>query len=354
MADNRLTIDEIECWLRQTDPDRIEDLWRQADSIRRQFVGDAVHLRGLIEISNHCVRGCRYCGLNAANDSLVRYRMTADEIFACARQAVDFGYGTVVLQAGEDPGIETEWLADLVEHIKRQTPLAVTLSLGERSIEDLRCWRKAGADRYLLRFETSDARLYGLIHPSPPGRPNRVELLGELRHLGYEIGSGVMVGIPGQNIRSLAEDIALFSRLDLDMIGIGPFIPNPHTPLGSGELAPPIDPAEQVPNTDLLTCKAVALARLVCPQANIPSTTALATINPDSGRELGLTRGANVVMPNLTPLCYRTLYEIYPGKACLNETADGCNGCLRARMESIGRTIGLGPGGRIRKSDESG
>jgi biotin synthase len=351
MVDNRLTIDEIERWLRQTDPDRLEGLWRQADAIRRQFVGDSVHLRGLIEISNHCVRGCRYCGLNAANDSLVRYRMTADEILTCAHRAVEFGYGTVVLQAGEDPGIETDWLADIVRRIKQLTPLAVTLSLGERPVEDLICWRKSGADRYLLRFETSDVQLYGMIHPSSPGRPDRMELLEELRRLGYEVGSGVMVGIPGQRLHSLAEDIALFGRLDLDMIGIGPFIPNPHTPLGSGELAPPIDPAEQVPNTDLMTCKAVALTRLVCPQSNIPSTTALATINPDSGRELGLTRGANIVMPNLTPLQYRTLYEIYPGKACINETADACNACLRTRIESVGRTVGSGPGGRKRISN---
>ncbi len=346
----RLPLEEIERWLRQDDPGQLETLWTRADQTRQQNVGDAVHLRGLIEISNHCIRRCRYCGLNVSNVSLVRYRMTADEIFACVRQAVDFAYGTVVLQAGEDPDIGREWMADIVKYIKRQTPLAVTLSLGERSLEDLCCWRQAGADRYLLRFETSDTRLYNLIHPSSPGRPNRIELLGELRRLGYEVGSGVMVGIPGQSFHSLAKDIALFGDLDLDMIGIGPFIPNPDTPLGSGELVPAVDPAEQVPNSELLTFKAVALARLVCPQANIPSTTALATINPDSGRELGLARGANIVMPNLTPLGYRTLYAIYPGKACINETAQVCNSCLRGRIESVGRQIGVGPGGRTRMS----
>lgn len=352
MNDCRLSLDEIEYWLRQEDPSRLDLLWMRADQTRRQNVGDAVHLRGLIEISNYCSRRCRYCGLNIENRHLQRYRMTADEIFTCVEKAVEFGYGTVVLQAGEDYGIKTEWLADIVRRIKKQTSLALTLSLGERPIEDLIAWRKAGADRYLLRFETSDKALYERIHPSVANRPGRFELLTVLAQLGFEVGSGVMVGIPGQSFRSLAEDTALFGRLDLDMIGIGPFISNPLTPLGSGELIPSIDSAEQVPNTDLMTCKAVALARLVCPQANIPSTTALATINPDSGRELGLTRGANVVMPNLTPLCYRTLYEIYPGKACLNETADGYNGCLQARIESIGRTIGFGSGGRIRKSDE--
>jgi biotin synthase len=164
--------------------------------------------------------------------------------------------------------------------------------------------------------------------------------------LGYEAGSGVMAGIPGQSYASLARDIELFGQLDLDMIGIGPFIANPDTPLGQGEIAFDINPNEQVPNTELTTYKAVALTRLVCPQANIPSTTALATINKDMGRELGLMRGANIVMPNLTPLEYRMKYEIYPGKACINETAQQCNGCLRGRIASIGRHVGTGQGGR--------
>jgi biotin synthase len=155
-----------------------------------------------------------------------------------------------------------------------------------------------------------------------------------------------MVGIPGQSYRSLAEDIDCFRRLDLDMIGVGPFIPNPHTPLGSGTETDSLPPDQQVPANELITYKTLALTRLVCPSSNIPSTTALATINRDTGRELGLQRGANIVMPNLTPTHYRTLYEIYPGKACINETADACNACLRARIESLGRSIGSGPGGR--------
>lgn len=326
---------------------KLETLWQRADAVRKATVGDAVHLRGLIEISNYCVRRCAYCGLAADNRKLERYRMTSAEILDCTKQAVDMGYGTVVMQAGEDYGIAADWLTEVIRQIKSQTPLAVTLSLGERPEKDLVLWKQAGADRYLLRFETSDAELYERIHPSLPGRKSdRIEILRQLRHLGYEAGSGVMAGIPGQSYASLARDIELFGELDLDMIGIGPFIANPDTPLGRGELQFDIAPKDQVPNTELTTYKAVALTRLVCPQANIPSTTALATINKDSGRELGLMRGANIVMPNLTPLEYRTKYEIYPGKACINETAQQCNGCLRGRIASIGRYVGTGQGGR--------
>ena len=339
----------ILAWLREEDPARLEELWRQADAVRRAKVGDAVHLRGLIEISNHCVRQCGYCGLRAGHGTLERYRMDAAEIVGCAHQARRFGYGTVVLQSGEDYGITAEWLADVVREIKADTGLAVTLSLGERPERDLAVWRAAGADRYLLRFETSDPALYRLIHPSLPAGPSdRLAILHTLRDLGYEVGSGIMVGIPGQGWGSLVTDLETFRTLDLDMIGIGPYITHPATPLGSGEWARPLPAGEQVPNSELMAYKTVALTRLVCPEANIPSTTALATINRESGRELGLMRGANVVMPNLTPVTYREKYEIYPGKACINETAQACQACLRQRIEALGRHVGAGPGGRRR------
>ena len=273
--------------------------------------------------------------------------MLADEIFAAAQQAVKFGYGTVVLQAGEDYGITAEWLAEIVRRIKSETPLAVTLSLGERPDKDLVTWREAGADRYLLRFETSDRNLFDEIHPPLGNREcERIAILRQLKKIGYEVGSGVMVGIPGQTYASVANDIALFRELDLDMIGIGPFIPHPATPLGSGFKIFPSVNGEQVPNNELMVYKAVALTRLVRPDANIPATTALATINKKNGRELGLQRGANVFMPNLTPLKYRRLYEIYPNKACIAETGDACNGCLGLRIKGIGRHIGSGAGGR--------
>lgn len=342
-----LSIEEIGQWLRETDADKLETLWQRADAVRKAHVGDAVHLRGLIEISNYCARSCAYCGLAAGNPHLERYRMTAEEIIACAEKAVLLGYGTVVMQAGEDYGIKADWLADIIRTIKKITPLAVTLSLGERPYEDLALWRQAGADRYLLRFETSDTALYDLIHPPLPGKTSdRFAILQQLATLGYEAGSGVMAGIPGQSYNSLARDIQIFSTMDLDMIGIGPFIPNPHTPLGCGQISFDIEPSEQVPNTELMTYKAIALTRLVRPDANIPSTTALATINREQGRELGLMRGANIVMPNITPLVYREKYQIYPGKACINETAEACQVCLRGRIESIGRHIGIGAGGR--------
>jgi len=340
---------DILAWLREANPAQLEKLWQRADTMRRLNVGDAVHLRGLVEISNHCVRQCAYCGLRAGHETLVRYRMEADEIIEAARQAVKFGYGTVVLQAGEDYGITTGWMAGIIRQIKAETPLAVTLSLGERPDKDLAAWRKAGADRYLLRFETSDRVLFNSIHPPLSHHPcDRIAILRRLKQLGFETGSGVMVGIPGQTFDSLANDIALFRELDLDMIGIGPFIPHPATPLGVSRVNTELQ--TQVPNTELMVYKAVALTRLVCPKANIPATTALATINKRNGRELGLQRGANVFMPNLTPLKYRRLYEIYPAKACIEETGNACNNCLTLRIRKIGRHIGNGPGGRRQRA----
>jgi len=344
-SDGPLTEAEILTWLTETDAARLQGLWARADGVRVRHVGDQVHLRGLVEISNHCVRSCGYCGISHHNRSVRRYRMGAGEILECARLAAELEFGTVVLQAGEDYGLTREFVTQVVRQIRARTPLAVTLSLGERPEEDLESWREAGADRYLLRFETSDPGLYERIHPSVPGQPSdRFALLARLREMGYEIGSGVMVGIPGQSYESLAKDILRFAQLDLDMIGVGPFLPHPATPLGdfcSTELAP-----NQVPATEDMTYRVVALSRLVCPEANIPSTTALATLNRETGRELGLARGANVIMPNLTPAPYRALYEIYPGKACLSETVDQNAQGIGERLRSLGRPPGRGPGSR--------
>jgi len=336
---------DIRTWLRETDPARLAELWRWADGVRQEHVGGDVHLRGLVELSNHCVRLCAYCGLRAPNTEITRYRMSENEILACAHQAVGYGYGTVVLQAGEDPGLTKDGLSDLVRRIKRETPLAVTLSLGERDDEELAAWREAGADRYLLRFETSNRALFEKIHPPrPEGPSDRLAILARLRELGYEVGSGVMIGIPGQTYDDLAADVALFAGLDLDMIGVGPYLVHPETPLAeaNGQSAIPAD--DQVPANELMTYKVMALARLVCPHANIPSTTALATLNTAAGRELGLVRGANVIMPNLTPPKYRVHYQIYPGKACLSETAGQCSRCVVGRIESLGRQVGAGRG----------
>jgi biotin synthase len=345
---DRLDRDGIRAWLTEQDAAALGLLWQRADEVRRERVGDEVHLRGLVEITNYCVRQCAYCGIAACAGPLPRYRMTHDEILACARQGRDFGFGTIVLQGGEDPGLTGPFVADVVRAIKGEAGVAVTLSLGERSDGDLRSWREAGADRYLLRFETTDTALYKRIHPDLPGTvSDRIAQLLRMRDLGYEIGTGVMVGIPGQTWETLANDIWAFRDYDMDMIGIGPYLPGPRTPLAGplgAELAAP--PSLQVPNDELTTLKAVALTRLVCPDTNIPSTTALSVLDPASGRANGLCRGANVIMPNLTPPEYRVLYEIYPGKAAVHETADVLAQRVFALVASLGRSVGTGPGFR--------
>jgi biotin synthase len=340
-------------WLRCDEPQRLEELWRRADRVRSERVGDAVHLRGLVEISNHCARACHYCGLRAANQTLIRYRLTDEEIFYCALRAQQLGYGTLVLQSGEDDGIKADGLTALIRRIKSSTPLALTLSLGERSDADLAAWRKAGADRYLLRFETSDRALYRAIHPDRGSRiSDRIALLRRLRALGYETGSGVMVGIPGQSYEILADDLLLFRELDLDMIGIGPFIAHPQTPLW--QVQSPLSAHDQVPPTIEMTCKVVALARILCPDANIPATTAVAVMDANLGREMALCRGANVIMPNLTPPRYRELYSIYPGKADRTEAAETSDQQIRTQIAELGRTVGSGQGGRGQRAEGAG
>lgn len=340
-------------WLHEENEDRLEILWRAADKARIENVGSEVHFRGLIEISNYCNRKCAYCGIRTGNNNIERYRMTESEILDCVQSAVELGYGTVILQSGEDSGITRDWFGGVIRKVKSDTPLAVTLSLGEREYGDLAAWRDAGADRYLLKFETGDAILYSKIHPAASGdiatANERFRILADLKKLGYETGSGIMLGIPGQSYESVASDLLLFQTLDLDMIGVGPYLPHPDTPMGAGEFEP-LPHGEQVPASEQMTYKVIALTRLLCPQSNIPATTALATLNKERGRELGLMRGANVVMPNLTPPKYRIKYEVYPDKACVTETAPACHACLSARLEAIGRTQGEGAGGRRRTS----
>lgn len=335
-------------WLRETRPQRLDKLWMSADRVRRATVGDEVHLRGLIEISNHCVRDCLYCGIRRDHRELERYRMSEDEVLAAARPAVELGCNTIVLQSGEDPGLEADAVASLIRRLVDELDVVVTLSLGERTPGDLLLWRQAGADRYLLKFETSDEDLYRRLHPELSGPPRRLERLRTLREFGYEVGSGVMVGLPGQTWEVLAADLALFRRLDLDMIGVGPYLPHPRTPLGTGE-APWAPPGDQVPADEETTLKVVALTRLMCPEANIPSTTALATLDRESGRELGLQRGANVFMPSFTPHPYRERYEIYPGKTFTTEGATLDRVAIEQGLARIGRRIGSGRGDRTRR-----
>ena len=347
MSDSTKTINRAQIidWLTCSDPVRLQELWQMADETRRRTVGDEIHLRGLVEVSNHCDRNCLYCGIRAQNIKIQRYRLAREEILDCARQALHFGFGTLVLQAGEDRGLDGGWMAETIRQIKQETSLAITLSLGERDLDDYRQWREAGADRSLLRFETGRRDLYERIHPPLAGvKTDRLAMLKEMRNLGYEIGSGVMIGIPGQTYQDLADDILTFRTLDLDMIGVGPYIPHPGTPLadlGQQWAAPG---GEQVPATLDMGYRVLALARLVCPMANIPSTTALATLDGPTGREMGLRRGANIIMPNLTPKKYRQMYEIYPSKAASTENAE--ESCAKAfrQIEALGRIIGRGRG----------
>ena len=314
--------------------DQNAELFKTADEVRKKYVGDEVHLRGLIEFSNICKRGCKYCGLRSENRKLERYRILKDEIILCAKNAVNMGYRTLVLQSGEDDFYDTDKLCEIIKEIKT-LDVALTLSIGEKTFDEYKAMKQSGADRYLLRIETTDKNLYKKMHPNMSFE-NRVECLYNLKKLGYETGTGCLVGLPEQSMESLADDILFFKELDADMVGIGPFIPNENTPLceaegGSFELA----------------LKVIALTRLALPNINIPATTAMETLNPN-GRIIALKSGANVVMPNVTPKEYRAKYEIYPNKICINDEPEKCRGCIEGKINSIGRTISKDYGFRIR------
>ncbi len=303
-----------------------------ADKVRKENVGEEVHLRGLIEFSNICKRTCKYCGLRCANKELDRYRIEPDDIIFYAKKAVEMGYKTVVLQSGEDEYYSRDVLCKVIKGIK-DLDVAITLSVGERSFDDYKAFKDCGADRYLIRIETTDKELYKKMHPNM-NFENRVRCLKDLRKLGYEVGTGCLVGLPEQTINSLAEDILFFKEINADMVGIGPFIANPHTPL------------KDCPNGDFtLALKVMALTRIMLKNINIPATTAMETLNPN-GRIIALQSGANVVMPNVTTTEYRAKYEIYPNKICINENPSQCFQCISGKIKSIGRTISTGYGFR--------
>ncbi len=303
-----------------------------ADKVRKENVGEEVHLRGLIEFSNICKRTCKYCGLRCANKELDRYRIEPDDIIFYAKKAVEMGYKTVVLQSGEDEYYSRDVLCKVIKGIK-DLDVALTLSVGERSFDDYKAFKDCGADRYLIRIETTDKELYKKMHPNM-NFENRVRCLKDLRKLGYEVGTGCLVGLPEQTINSLAEDILFFKEINADMVGIGPFIAHPHTPL------------KDCPNGDFtLALKVMALTRIMLKNINIPATTAMETLNPN-GRIIALQSGANVVMPNVTTTEYRAKYEIYPNKICINENPSQCFHCISGKIKSIGRTISTGYGFR--------
>ncbi|WP_018084957.1 [FeFe] hydrogenase H-cluster radical SAM maturase HydE [Desulfurispora thermophila] len=302
-----------------------------ADEVRRQTVGEAVHLRAIIEFSNYCRKNCLYCGLRRDNHTLARYRLEDEQILAAADSAHRLGYRTVVLQSGEDPHYSAGKIARLVERIKEKYDLAITLSLGERSKEDYCLWRRAGADRYLLKQETADEALFRFLKPDTSLK-QRLNCLYWLKELDYQVGSGNMVGLPGQSLSTLARDILLMRQLQVDMAGIGPFLPHPQTPL------------KDFPAGQLNLClKTLAVARLSLPGAHLPATTALSTLHP-SGRELALQWGANVIMPNLTPLAVRDKYLIYPQKADIIEEPEKTLVQINSLLARLNRPVAAGPG----------
>lgn len=322
--------DELACLLRLEGEEQ-QALFAAADRVRARTMGDGVHLRGLIEFSNICRMDCCYCGIRRSNRKVRRYRMAPEEIVAAAQGASRLGYGSVVLQSGEGDALNPGELAGVVRQIKATTPLAITLSVGERTREEYALWRAAGADRFLLRHETADPELFARLRP---GRrlQQRLQCLRWLRELGYQVGSGFMVGLPGQTVETIADDILLLKELNVEMAGIGPFIPAPDTPL-----------ADEASGTVDQTLNAVACTRLTLQDAHLPATTALGSIHP-RGRQLALQCGANVIMPNVTPGRYREHYQLYPNKICLREEPEQCAPCVAALILGEGRFVATGPG----------
>ncbi|MDD5134980.1 MAG: [FeFe] hydrogenase H-cluster radical SAM maturase HydE, partial [Phycisphaerae bacterium] len=284
---------DIEHLLSLEDEKQTEMLFNYADAVRKQFVGNEILLRGLVEFSNYCRNACWYCGLNKYNKELQRYRLSSDEIMGAVENIVAAGIKTVVLQSGEDEGLDGYWLKELIECIKSKFDIAVTLSAGERSYEEYELWRQAGAERYLLKIETTDKGLYWNLHPQMDFE-NRIKCSRHLKSLGYQNGSGNLVGLKGQTIESLAEDIIFFKKEGFDMIGIGLFIPHKSTPL------------KDEPLGDIkLVLKVLAVTRIVTKDAHLPATTAVGSIGNNDARLLALKAGANVLMPNFTPQPYK-------------------------------------------------
>lgn len=311
------------------------ELFKAADNIRKKFVGDEVHLRGLIEFSNICKQNCLYCGIRKDKQNVQRYRLSEDEIFLFAKHAVSNGFKTIVLQSGEDSYFSTDKMCSIITKIKNLNT-AVTLSIGEKSYEEYKAYKEAGADRYLIRIETTDPKLYKTMHPRMDIE-NRKKCILNLKELGYETGTGCLVGLPGQTIDSLADDILFFKEINADMIGIGPFIPCEDTPL-----------KDAAGGTLELALKVMAVTRLLLPDINIPATTAMETLHPN-GRILALQSGANVVMPNVTEGPYRAQYTLYPGKIAVNDSPTGCKEDISRKIIQIGRTISSSKGFRRKK-----
>ena len=332
-SEHSLELEEYEILIKNCDDKTAKTLRKLADKIRREIYGNKIFVRGLIEISNICKNDCFYCGIRHGNQNCERYRLTPEQIISCSDEGYELGFRTFVLQGGEDSFFTDEILGGIVKEIKsRHSDCAVTLSMGERSFESYKFLRSCGADRYLLRHETADKNHYEKLHPSSMSYENRISCLKNLRELGYQVGCGFMVGSPFQTEKNLAQDLKFIEEFKPDMCGIGPFIPHKDTPFkdfNAGTLE--------------LTCYLLSIIRIIYPPVLLPATTALGTIHP-TGRELGILSGANVVMPNLSPVNVRKKYELYDNKICTGEESAQCRECLSNRMKKIGFEIVISRG----------
>jgi biotin synthase len=338
-----LSLDEIEFLLALKDKQDIQKLFAAAYRVKAEQAGKKVWFRGIVEFSNICTKDCYYCGIRKSNTNTKRFTIPGDEIIDSAVWCWEAQYGSAVLQSGErsDPEF-VDMVEQVIKEIKRRTngELGLTLSLGEQSAETYKRWFTAGAHRYLLRIETSNPDLYKKLHPADHSFTDRVACLKSLQSIGYQTGTGVMIGLPFQNLNHLANDVKFFKDIDIDMIGMGPFIFHKETPLHKH--AQDWHKSDE----DLLNLglKMIAVTRLVLRDVNIAATTALQALT-HNGRELGLQAGANVIMPNATDTKYREGYKLYENKPCTDENASMCRGCLSRRITGIGETVGFGEWG---------
>lgn len=323
-----LTRDEFVHLLSNFTDEDSEYLFGKAREISQRHFGDRIYVRGLIEFTNYCRNDCLYCGIRRSNRNVDRYRLSKEEILSCCQNGYQLGFRTFVLQGGEDLKYSVDEMTDIIRTIRENYPdCAITLSIGEKSFEEYQKYYEAGANRYLLRHETANAEHYGMLHPKSMSLENRKQCLYNLKKIGYQVGAGFMVGSPYQTMENIAEDLLFIHGLQPQMVGIGPFIPHKDTPFhdfkaGSFEL----------------TLFLIGVLRLMIPNLLLPATTALGTINP-LGREKGILAGANVVMPNLSPVKVRKKYQLYDNKICTGEEAAECRMCLQRRVEKIGYRI---------------
>lgn len=331
-----ISLEQLKLLLETNDDEGIRFMREEAVKICQKIYGNQVFIRGLIEFTNFCKNDCYYCGIRRSNSQADRYRLTKEQMLDCCASGYELGFRTFVLQGGEDGYFTDDKICNLVSAIKEKYPdCAVTLSIGEKSKESYKRYFDAGADRYLLRHETAAEAHYKKLHPEEMSLAHRKQCLWDLKEIGYQVGCGFMVGSPGQTVETLYEDLQFIRELQPHMVGIGPFISQKDTPF-----------ADKVSGTMEQTLKLLAIIRLIQPHVLLPATTALGTIHP-KGRELGILSGANVVMPNLSPVNVREKYKLYDNKICTGDEAAECRYCMENRMKSIGYEVAVSRGDYI-------